>query len=149
MAVFVGGKGLSLFLSAFSLTLPLYVSKLPLLFLCSRPLSSSPSLSVTPATSLFVSQCVCCQLKLNFLPGPCLFLPPISPSFFLLLFVSYSHPPLPPFCALFSLIYLFITTSHVLFLYSLPLLLHDPSFSLPTIMSISLLPPSQLLPLSH
>lgn len=135
MAVFVGGKGLSLFLSAFSLTLPLYVSKLPLLFLCSRPLSSSPSLSVTPATSLFLSQCACCQLKLNFLPGPCLFLPLISPSFFSFSFYS--------FC------YLFITTSHVLFLYSLTLLLHDPSFSLPTIMSISLLPPSQLLPLSH
>lgn len=149
MAVFVGGKGLSLFLSAFSLTLPLYVSKLPLLFLCSRPLSSSPSLSVTPATSLFWVNEFAVNSSLIFSLVHVYFSHSSLPLLFLFLFLSHSHPPLPPLYALFSLIYLFITASHVLFLYSLTLLLHDPSFSLPTIMSTSLLPPSQLLPLSR
>lgn len=152
MAVFVGGKGLSLFLSGFSLTLPLYLTELPLLFMSCVPFSLSPSSSpcASPAPSLsFLSQCVCCQLELNFLPGPYLFHPPTSPPRPSFHFVSYSHLSLPPFAASFNLIYLLLTASHVLFLYSPPLLLHYPPFSLPTIISVSLLPPSQLLPLSH
>lgn len=158
MAGFVGGKGLSLFLAGFSLSVPLLsLSFLGLsCFVFASSKSDSLSLCVSPDLSLSLSRSVCCQLELHFLHGPYLFHPHTSPSlsFFdsSFLFVPNIHPSLPPFPASsLHLIYLllnnlsclislfpasFSTTSYLLFFCSSQLCV-----------SLSSLPPSQLLPL--
>lgn len=119
MASFVGGKGLSLFLSASSLSLSHYSLSVPFCFPCCVFLSSASVslLRLSRLVSLTLSQSVCCQLALHFLHGPYLFHPPTSP--FSLFFITY--PSFSAFPAAFHLIYLLLTTSRVLVLYSLPL----------------------------
>lgn len=151
MAGFVGGKGLSLFLSGFSLTIPL----LSLSFLCPFPLSPSPSLCVY-STQVFLFESIrLLSTQASFSPRS-LFISSthLSLSYFLIRLFSLYHisiPLSPPFPA--SLPSNLLTPNNLSCLISfIPrhFLLYTilPSSSLLlSIMCISPLPPSQLLPL--